>query len=80
MCVVVRRYAKCLLPLRLLLEATKTLVLWKYLIFHEINYLKQQNGVYHCKELVETIKIDILFAIFGAPNKKILISQIKNEC
>jgi hypothetical protein len=42
--------------------------------------LKQQNGVHHYKELVETIKIDILFAIFGAPNKKILILQIKNKC
>jgi hypothetical protein len=26
------------------------------------------------------IKIDILFAIFKAPNKKILILQIKNKC
>jgi hypothetical protein len=28
--------------------------------------------VHHCEELVETIKTDILFAIFGARNKKIL--------
>jgi hypothetical protein len=26
----------------------------------------------HCEELVEMIEMDILFAIFGAQNKKIL--------
>jgi hypothetical protein len=38
----------------------------------------------HCSDAdvrddIKRIKIDILFAIFGAPNKKISISQIK-EC
>jgi hypothetical protein len=29
--------------------------------------------VHHCEELVEVIKMDILFAIFGAQNQEILI-------
>ena len=35
--------------------------------------------MHHCEELVELIEMDILFAIFGAQNKKILILQIKKR-
>ena len=31
--------------------------------------------MHHCEELVETIKTNILFAIFGVPDEKILISR-----
>jgi hypothetical protein len=39
----------------------------------EKNYFKWWNGVHHCEGLVETIKTDILLAIFGVQNKKISI-------
>jgi hypothetical protein len=35
--------------------------------------------VHHCEDLVEMIETDILLAIFGARNEKILILQIKGE-
>ena len=50
-----------------------------YLIFHQIKLSQMIIGVYHYEELVETIEMDILFAIFGAQNKKILILQIKKR-
>jgi hypothetical protein len=33
--------------------------------------------VHQCEKLIDTIETDILFAIFGAQKRKILISQIK---
>ena len=42
-----------------------------YLIFHQIKLSQMIIGVYHYEELVETIEMDILFAIFGARNEKI---------
>jgi hypothetical protein len=42
----------------------------KYIIV-TIN-IKCQFGLQHCDELVETIKLDILFIYFGAHMKKIL--------
>jgi hypothetical protein len=49
-----------------------SLVLQEYLIFHQIKVSRMMNWSDHYEELVEMIEMDILFAIFGAKNKKIL--------
>jgi hypothetical protein len=41
-----------------------------YLIFFHIKVSQVKNLIHHCGELVKTIKMDISFAIFGAPEKK----------
>jgi hypothetical protein len=44
------------------------------------NNLKCQSGLYHCDELIETIKLDILFINFGAHMKKILEEENHMGC
>ena len=46
-------------------------VLQESLIFTGKTYLKWENKVHQCEELVVLIKMDIYFTIFGAPNKKL---------